>query len=70
MPEAANKLEESAASLPTGPVVFLFKAKDGGVLYVGKAQNLRVALRQQVDALFQQFDVLVTPTVATKATQR
>ena len=42
--------------------------RDHHSTYFGKAQNLRVALRQQVDALFEQFDVLVTPTVATKAT--
>lgn len=36
--------------------------------YFGKAQNLRSVVRQQVDAAFEQVDVLVTPTVATKAT--
>lgn len=75
MPEVTNKLEESAASLPTGPGVYLFKAKDGGVLYVGKAQNLRSRVRQYVSggdgriripALMERavdVDVLVTDSV-------
>ncbi|MCH7869757.1 MAG: excinuclease ABC subunit UvrC [Myxococcales bacterium] len=46
MAEEKSKLEESAASLPTGPGVYLFKASDGHVLYVGKAQNLRSRVRQ------------------------
>ncbi|MDP6977358.1 MAG: excinuclease ABC subunit UvrC [Myxococcota bacterium] len=46
MAEQPNRLEESAASLPTGPGVYLFKDAEGGVLYVGKAQNLRSRVRQ------------------------
>ena len=46
MAEEKSTLEESAASLPTGPGVYLFKASDGHVLYVGKAQNLRSRVRQ------------------------
>ncbi len=44
--EALSPIEESAASLPTGPGVYLFKAADGSVLYVGKAQNLKSRVRQ------------------------
>ena len=46
MSEQTDSLEEGAASLPTGPGVYLFKAEDGSVLYVGKAQNLRSRVRQ------------------------
>ena len=46
MSEQLDKLAESAASLPAGPGVYLFKASDGSVLYVGKAQNLRSRVRQ------------------------
>ncbi|MCP4036108.1 MAG: excinuclease ABC subunit UvrC [bacterium] len=46
MAEQDSALAERAASLPTGPGVYLFKADDGSVLYVGKAQNLRSRVRQ------------------------
>ena len=39
-------LEERAADLPTRSGVYLFKDKRGGVLYVGKAKNLRSRVRQ------------------------
>ena len=43
-------LEESAARLPTGPGVYLFRDRAGDVLYVGKAKNLRarVPMRSSV----------------------
>lgn len=75
MAERANRLAESAASLPTGPGVYLFKADDGSVLYVGKAQNLRSRVRQylsggdgriRIPALVDRaadVDVLVTQNV-------
>jgi len=39
-------LEESAARLPTGPGVYLFRDRAGDVLYVGKAKNLRARVKQ------------------------
>ena len=44
----AESLAERAASLPTGPGVYLFKSARGSVLYVGKAQNLRARVKQYV----------------------
>ncbi len=41
-------LAERADRLPTGPGVYLFKNARGGVLYVGKAQNLRSRVKQYV----------------------
>ena len=41
-------LSERAAGLPTTAGVYLFKNERGKVLYVGKAQNLRVRVRQYV----------------------
>ncbi len=39
-------LFEQAAALPTDPGVYLFKDRDGEVLYVGKARNLRARVKQ------------------------
>ncbi len=73
--EELSRLEESAASLPTSPGVYLFKDAEGGVLYVGKAQNLRTRVRQyliggdgrfRIPALVDRaadVDVLVTENV-------
>jgi excinuclease ABC subunit C len=70
-----RRLEESAASLPTSPGVYLFKDKDATVIYVGKAQNLRSRVRQylsggdgrmRIPALVERaadVDVLVTENV-------
>ncbi|MCP5039376.1 MAG: excinuclease ABC subunit UvrC [bacterium] len=75
MAEQQTQLEESAASLPTGPGVYLFKDAQGAVLYVGKAQNLRGRVRQyliggdgrfRIPALMERaadVDVLVTENV-------
>jgi len=75
MVEQETRLEESAASLPTGPGVYLFKDEAGSVLYVGKAQNLRSRVRQylsggdgrfRIPALVDRaadVDVLVTENV-------
>ncbi|MCP4036726.1 MAG: GIY-YIG nuclease family protein, partial [bacterium] len=75
MAEQQTQLEESAASLPTGPGVYLFKDAQGAVLYVGKAQNLRGRVRQyliggdgrfRIPALVERaadVDVLVTENV-------
>jgi excinuclease ABC subunit C len=75
MTEQTDRLEEGAESLPTGPGVYLFKAEDGSVLYVGKAQNLRNRVRQylsggdgriRIPALVERaadVDVLVTENV-------
>ena len=36
-------------------------------IYFSKAQNLRFAMTQQMDSLFDEVDVLVTPTIPFKA---
>jgi excinuclease ABC subunit C len=38
-------LSERAEALPTEPGVYLFKSDRGGILYIGKAQNLRSRIR-------------------------
>lgn len=40
-----QSLEQSIQGLPTGPGVYLLKDKEGNVLYVGKAKNLRSRVR-------------------------
>lgn len=71
----ADSLAETAATLPTGPGVYLFKSRRGTVLYVGKAQNLRSRVKQyvgggdgriRIPALMERaadVDVVLTPTV-------
>jgi len=66
---------ETAESLPTQPGVYLFKGENDRVLYVGKAQNLRVRVRTylsggdgryQIPQLVERIrdvDVVVTPSV-------
>ncbi len=44
-PSSTIPLEESAAKFPSDPGVYLFKDEAGRVLYVGKAQSLRVRIR-------------------------
>ncbi|MFQ5696858.1 MAG: excinuclease ABC subunit UvrC [Myxococcota bacterium] len=44
-PALADGIAERIASLPTGPGVYLFKDREGRILYVGKAQNLRSRVR-------------------------
>lgn len=61
------KGEQLAPFFKVGYLVGQYLRREHHSTYFGKAQNLRVAIRQQVDALFEQVDVLVTPTVATKA---
>ncbi len=68
-------LADRADRLPTTPGVYLFKNARGGVLYVGKAQNLRSRVKQYVlggdgrvsmPALLERahdVDVVVTPSV-------
>lgn len=43
-PQLARKLE----TLPDGPGVYLWKDESGGILYVGKAKNLRARVRSYV----------------------
>ena len=43
-------LKEKLETLPTQPGVYLFKDRDGGVLYVGKARVLRDRVRQYFQA--------------------
>lgn len=43
-----SDLAAIAAELPTGPGCYLFKNSKGKVLYVGKAANLRVRVRQYI----------------------
>ena len=45
----SRSLSEQAAELPTEPGVYLFKDRRGKVLYVGKAINLRVRVRQYLN---------------------
>jgi excinuclease ABC subunit C len=68
-------VRETADSLPTQPGVYLFKGENDRVLYVGKAQNLRVRVRTylsggdgryQIPQLVERIrdvDVVVTPSV-------
>jgi len=44
-----QSLEEQIQSLPTGPGVYLMKDGEDGVLYVGKAKNLRSRVRTYFD---------------------
>lgn len=43
--EPSDKIEEILANLPTRPGVYLHKDANGGVIYVGKAVNLRSRVR-------------------------
>lgn len=45
---ATEELRAQLARVPDGPGVYLWKAEDGGVLYVGKAKSLRKRMRQYV----------------------
>jgi excinuclease ABC subunit C len=68
-------VSETAESLPTQPGVYLFKGENDRVLYVGKAQNLRMRVRTylsggdgryQIPQLVERIrdiDVVVTPSV-------
>jgi excinuclease ABC subunit C len=68
-------VRETAETLPTQPGVYLFKGENDRVLYVGKAQNLRVRVRTYLsggDGRYQipqlverirELDVVVTPSV-------
>jgi len=68
-------LSERVEALPTEPGVYLFKNDRGGILYIGKAQNVRARVRSYLsggDGRFQiprllerarDVDVVVTPSV-------
>jgi excinuclease ABC subunit C len=43
--DAANELRKRAGELPTLPGVYLYKDREGTVIYVGKAKNLRARVR-------------------------
>lgn len=45
-----EELREKAAALPPQPGVYIYRAADGGVLYVGKAKNLRARVRSYFSA--------------------
>lgn len=45
---ATEELREQLSRVPDGPGVYLWKAQDGAVLYVGKAKSLRKRMRQYV----------------------
>ena len=47
---SAAELERQLKQLPAGPGVYLFRAEDGEVLYVGKAKSLRARVRQYFQA--------------------
>ena len=55
------ELAERAAQLPTGPGVYLFKSERGRILYVGKAQNLRTRVRQALEDVVADREVLGVP---------
>ena len=69
------EIRDTAELLPTQPGVYLFKGENDRVLYVGKAQNLRVRVRSylsggdgryQIPQLVERIrdvDVVVTPSV-------
>lgn len=44
-----DEIKEQLASVPTLPGVYLWKDKDGTVIYVGKAKQLRARMRQYVN---------------------
>lgn len=44
-----------------------FLRRDCGSIYFSKSTNIRYAMRQSFDQLFEQFDVLLTPTIPTTA---
>ena len=48
-------------------VVGKYLRRDYGSVYFSKATNLRFAFRQQLDALFEDVDLIATPTTPTKA---
>jgi amidase len=48
-------------------VLGLYLRRDLGSIYFGKATNLRFAMRRDFDRLFEQIDVLLTPTIPKKA---
>ena len=56
-PVVPMSLQEQADALPTTPGVYLFKDEGGGVLYVGKAGNLRSRVRQYLSGNDERFMV-------------
>ncbi|HEV8598258.1 MAG TPA: excinuclease ABC subunit UvrC [Gemmatimonadales bacterium] len=48
--ELPEQLQRKLDSLPTGPGVYLWKGRDGAVLYVGKARSLRGRVRSYFSA--------------------
>jgi len=49
----SDTLQRKLDALPTGPGVYLWKDRQGGVLYVGKAANLRTRVRNYFSADFE-----------------
>ena len=43
-----QEIKKELASVPTLPGVYLWKDKDGQVIYVGKAKQLRARMKQYV----------------------
>jgi amidase len=48
-------------------ILGLYLRRDFGSIYFGKATNLRFRMRQDFDRLFEQIDVMLTPTIPKKA---
>lgn len=59
-------LVEQAEALPTTAGVYLFKDRDGEVLYVGKASNLRARVRQYLSGHDERFMVRYLVAAATR----
>ena len=49
-----NVIQEKLKLLPDDPGVYIMNDRDGNVIYVGKARNLKNRVRQYFHAIFHQ----------------